>query len=385
MTVSATELAPSRREILILAPTGQDAPLIAEALAREGIESVIFQDVSSLCRHLGGNEAGALLLAEEALNGPAMTLLTGTLARQQAWSDIPVVVMTGTGDAGLASHRVLKAFEPAGNVTLLERPCRSITLISVLQVALRARMKQYEVKELLEFQERATRLRDEFISIASHELKTPLTALKLQTQLNKRMHERKNAEAFTPDRVVKLMNVTDHQVDRLARLVEDMLDVSRISSGKLTIQKMTFDLADLAREVIERFQPQFQAVSCLVDFRADDNVVGSWDRYRIEQVLNNLFTNAIRYSPGKPLHVSIERAGSSARIVVRDEGAGIAKENLGRIFERFERAVNAANISGLGLGLYICREILETHGGSIQAESEPGNGATFTVTLPLGA
>jgi signal transduction histidine kinase len=378
----APKLSPSQQEILIVAPTGQDATLLANALRRESMFAEIYPDLERACARLR-EEAGVILVAEEALTESGISALRELLGRQEPWSDIPVVVMTGGGAPTLTSLRILKAFASSGSVTLLERPFRSITLISTLQVALRARRRQYQVRELLEMALQATRLRDEFISIASHELKTPLTSLKLQTQLNKR-HQAKDPAAFS-EKVTRLIHVTDTQVDRLTRLVEDMLDISRISTGKLVMQKSEFDLADLAREVVDRFMPQLKSAGCDAEVRAPAPVPGRWDRYRLEQVLNNLITNAIRYAPGKPIEIEVLLDGPRARLTVADRGKGIDPANRERIFQRFERAVDSGNISGLGLGLYICRQIVETHGGTIRVESELGLGSRFVVEVPVAA
>jgi signal transduction histidine kinase len=369
-------------EVLIVAPTGQDAALLASVLAREGMASGVFKTVGELSSRLK-SDAGALVVSEEALGNEAVAFLNDVFLSQEPWCDLPLIVLTGSGETTLASLRVLKKLSPAGNVTLLERPFRPITLISALQGALRARTRQYQVRALLESQAQATRIRDEFFSIASHELKTPLTSLKLQTQMSERMINSGNPAAFSAERIKKLVVATGNQVDRLTRLVEDMLDVSRISRGKLMIQRSRFDLAQLAREVLENLMPQLSAAGCEVTFTAESEVLGCWDRYRIEQVINNLLTNAIRYSPGRPVRVSVGYTQQAATVTVADQGMGIAPENLERIFGRFERAVLARNISGLGLGLYICREIMESHHGTIRAESKLGEGSAFTLELPF--
>jgi len=228
----------------------------------------------------------------------------------------------------------------------------------------------------------AIALRDEFLSICSHELKTPLTTLKLQTQMNRRIFNQKGS--MPTERASALLSTTDRQVDRLSRLVDDMLDVSRIATGKLRMEFESFDIAALVREVAERMRPQLESASCDLRLEIGPRVMGQWDRFRIDQVVTNLITNAIKYGPGKPVHIGVAEEGGEARITVRDEGIGIAPEHHGRIFERFERAVGSdSQVGGLGLGLYITRQILEAQGGTIRVESEVGRGATFIVELPL--
>jgi signal transduction histidine kinase len=201
------------------------------------------------------------------------------------------------------------------------------------------------------------------------------------------MHERLIAKGdpavYAPERMRKLVNLTSRQVERLSRLVEDMLDISRINVGKLSLTPEIFDLTQLAQETVDRLTPQLTSAGCTVALHIAEAITGSWDRYRIEQVLSNLLVNALQHCPGKPVQVSLSRNANYATLVVRDEGEGIAPENQERIFARFERAVRPKAIRGLGLGLYICRQICEAHGGSIRVESTPGMGSSFVVTLPL--
>jgi signal transduction histidine kinase len=377
---------PNNEDILILAPTGQDAVLIASIITAEGARPQIVRNVQALCEKLHSDESAAIIIAEEALTDEGILLINKALEAQEPWSDIPIILMTNGGETTLAILRIKRAFSPSGNITLLERPFRRITLESVIQVALRARRKQHEVKALLLKHTEATRMRDEFISIASHELKTPLTSLKLQTQINQRLLMGGGEAAYKPERMNRLVETTARQVDRLSSLVEDMLDISRINMGKLLLKLSTFDLAELIVETIERFLPQLEAAHCELHLDVKDAIIGSWDPYRMEQVISNLITNAIRYSPGMPIHVSLRASASgTAILVVRDEGQGIALENQERIFKRFERAVTNNNISGLGIGLYICRKIVEAHHGKIRVESKLGGGSSFIVEVPVNA
>jgi signal transduction histidine kinase len=248
-------------------------------------------------------------------------------------------------------------------------------------VALRSRRRQYQVRNLLIAQVEATKIRDEFISIASHELKTPLTSLKLQTQMTKKVISR--SESLPPERMQKQLDYTINQIDRLNKLVDDMLDVSRINTGKLKLQKSNLNLSMLVEDLIERFMPQFEAVNCQIESFLTPGVMGHWDSYKLEQVLNNLFSNAIRYSPGKTIHVGLIKLNDRAVLNVKDEGMGIDLNNLERIFERFERATSTSSGLGLGLGLYITRQILELHNATIRVESEIGQGSNFIIELPL--
>jgi signal transduction histidine kinase len=381
----AADLAPRTEEVLIVAPTGQDASLIAKAIAERGTRPLVVADVATLCRRMASDEVAALVVAEEALTNDGIALLNEALESQEPWSDIPIILMTNSGETTLDILRIKKAFSPSGNLTLLERPFRRITLQSVIEVALRARRKQYDVRTLLEEQRTAMRQREEFISVAGHELRTPLTALKLQTQISERLIARGDPTAFAPERVRKLIESTTRQVDRLTHLIDELLDMSRINSGKLVLEVEIFDLSQLVRDTLERTLPQLDEAEVQLDVQIESGVIGSWDRYRIEQVVSNLLGNAIRYSAGKPLQVRVTRAEGNAVLAVRDEGPGIAPENHERIFQRFERAALATHGGGLGLGLYICREIAEAHGGSIHVDSALGAGSCFVVQLPLAS
>jgi PAS domain S-box-containing protein len=236
---------------------------------------------------------------------------------------------------------------------------------------------------LFEAEQKAVLSRDEFMSIASHELKTPLTSLKLQAQMRLRNLASGNMQAFSEECLKKMIREDCRQIDRIARLIEDMLDISRIRTGKLSVQVERVDLSSLVNGVLERHSPQLELSKSKVKVTSADTVEGYWDRFRIEQVVANLITNAVRYGNGSLIEIEIKREQDFAVLIVRDRGMGIAKENHSRIFERFERAVSANEISGLGLGLFIVRQILEVHGGTISVESELGKGSSFRVKLPI--
>lgn len=228
--------------------------------------------------------------------------------------------------------------------------------------------------------------RDEFLSIASHELKTPLTSLKLQAQSFKRTARRQDPTAYSKERTDRLVDQVDHQVTRLVRLVDDMLDISRIRTGRLSITKERISVGEVVQEVVERLRPEFQHVMGdvpQIECQESLDVLG--DRLRIEQVISNLLSNALRYGNGRPINVKVGRSEQKALVAIKDQGIGIAANDLQKIFTRFQRAVPASEVSGLGLGLYIAKQIVEAHEGEIKVESELHQGSTFTVELPLYA
>ncbi len=242
-----------------------------------------------------------------------------------------------------------------------------------------------ESKRLEQKLNEAIIVRDDFLSISSHELNTPLTSLKIQSQLLKRDIVNGNPKAFEEARIRRFSDHTEKQVSRLTRLIDDMLDVARIRSGKLTIKKETFDLAQFVKEVVIRMDPHFKVAGLEYpefEIRGCSQVIGEWDSMRIEQVISNLISNAIRYGDGKPISLTLECQKGKIVFSVRDHGIGIEQSAMERIFDRFERASEKQQTKGLGLGLYIANQIITAHGGKIWAESTVGEGSTFYIELP---
>jgi signal transduction histidine kinase/CHASE1-domain containing sensor protein len=229
--------------------------------------------------------------------------------------------------------------------------------------------------------EQTVRLRDEFLSVASHELKTPLTPLSLKLQALAREAQAQPESPFVL-RVRGHAEVGLKQMRRLSDLVGDLLDVSRITSGQMRLHWEPVDFAAVTREVVARLEPEATKAESPLRVQAPQALAGSSDRMRLEQVVENLLTNAVKYGAGKPIHVRLEEQSGRVVLVVQDQGIGIAPEHQARIFGRFERAVSERNYGGLGLGLYITRTIVEALGGSIRVHSQPGQGALFTVELP---
>ncbi|MFT3765586.1 MAG: MHYT domain-containing protein [Minicystis sp.] len=228
----------------------------------------------------------------------------------------------------------------------------------------------------------AVRVRDEFLSVASHELRTPMTSLKLLVQSFARKLSDGTLAAQPADRLLFAARTLGRQADRLSGLVDDLLDVSRIVAGRLELHPAPMDLTALVREVAGHFDELSRVASSPVQIVAPEPVTGCWDRSRMEQVVTNLVSNAIKYGPGRAVEIEVHRLDARAVLRVRDHGIGIDPEAQRRIFDRFERAVPSRNYGGLGLGLYIVRQIVDVHGGTIHVESTPGAGATFTVELP---
>ncbi|MCM2278169.1 MAG: PAS domain S-box protein [Oligoflexia bacterium] len=231
--------------------------------------------------------------------------------------------------------------------------------------------------------QRAIHYRDEFLSIASHELKTPLTPLLLQAQAFRHRIDRGAADAELVVLLRRTLPQAERQVLRLAHLVDNLLDVSRISSGSLVLQKSEVDLPELLRNIASQYEATAHAAGSRVDLELEPGLVCEADSFRIEQVVVNLLVNAFKYAPGTPVLLRLRRDGSRARIEVSDQGPGVSAADRNRIFDRYERGMSGSWITaGLGLGLYISKQIVEAHGGTLALES-PVKGASFVITLPL--
>lgn len=231
--------------------------------------------------------------------------------------------------------------------------------------------------------EEAVRARDDFLSVASHELKTPLTSLQLNVESLARLMRRRDAVNTPSASVLARIDAADASALRLGQLIDHLLDVSRIRSGQLELQLQPVDLTRVARFVVEQLGDGLARAGCPVTVVAPPEVIGQWDRLRVEQVVTNLVSNAMKYGGGAPIEIEVFATAAHGQITVRDHGIGISNDDLGRIFDRFERAASAKHVSGLGLGLWISAQIVRAMGGDIQVESQRGEGSLFRVTLPL--
>jgi PAS domain S-box-containing protein len=250
------------------------------------------------------------------------------------------------------------------------------------EIGRRARVANHNAR-LLRKNQQALRWRDEFLSVASHELRTPVTSLSLSAQNLESMAAEGTLAAAAPDVVGRGLATVVRQSRHLGRLIEELLDLSRIQAGRFEVVPTDgVDLVKVVRATAGRLERELALAGSTLRIDAPGAIVGSWDRSRLDQVITNLLTNATKFGAGKPIEVTVSASDDAATLVVADHGVGIAPEQQARIFERFERAVSARHYGGLGLGLYIVRQIVDAHHGAISVASRPGQGATFTVALP---
>ncbi len=229
----------------------------------------------------------------------------------------------------------------------------------------------------------AVRIREDFLAIAGHELRTPLTAARLNLErLGTLLRAAPDSEGAGKDSATGRLHAVERSVARMGGLVDQLLDVSRLSAGRLTLDLEDVDLVEVAREALERLEQEAARAETEFRLSAPDAVVGRWDRIRLDQVISNLLSNALKYGAGQPIDLEVRTEAGAAVVRVRDRGIGISPENQARIFEKFERAAAVRDFAGFGLGLWISREIVAAMGGRIDVASGPGAGATFTVMLP---
>ena len=370
--------------VLVFAPIGRDAELTRELLERASISCEICPSISCLVDTLAGSGAGAVLLTEETLDEPDVPALVAHLEEQPPWSDVPILLFAGSGTS--ISARSVRSIDTLPNLTLLERPIRVAVVLSTVRAALRSRARQYEVRDLLVALHRArteaesaNRLKDEFLATLSHELRTPLNAILGWTSMLARGQ-------IEPNRLARVFEALDRNAQAQAQLIADVLDVSRIITGKLQLQPATVDVCDLVVRATDAVRPAAVAkqVTLMVDETPDCWVFGDPDR--LQQVFWNLLSNAVKFAPaGGAIDVLVSRDAASVSVAVRDTGVGMPPEFLPFVFDRFRQADQTTTRAhgGLGLGLSIVKHLAELHGGSVAAASAGlGRGSRFEVRLP---
>ncbi len=391
-------VAPNER-VLVIAPVGRDAVLIQQTLNRASIHAEICTDVGDVAAAFDDG-IGGLVLTQEALTKTAVDQLLEMLDAQPPWSDLPLVVLVSGGAPSPASAHLATTVGHRVNATFLERPIRSDTLVGAVQVALRGRRRQYELRDqmikLAEAQEaerqaraiaeNAVRVREEFLASVAHDLKNPLGAIKAFSQLLQRQLARGNT--VEPTGISHGLARIDAMVTRTVAQLDELLDVARLQADQpLQLDLRPTDLVALAQRVTAEYQQTTSThqMRVLTDLAT---LEGRWDAPRLERILGNLLSNAIKYSPnGGEIVVEVRRRENphpEALLMVHDHGIGVPKADLPRIFGRFYRASNAAGrLPGTGIGLAGVRQIVEQHGGTIGVRSEEGQGSTFTVRLPI--
>lgn len=365
------------RRLLVLAPIGKDAALVEAMLRGERVECSACPDLDCLLRELERG-AGAVLVAEEAL-GDIDNHLPAVIARQPAWSDLPILLLTRHGaDSAL----VERAASTLGNVTLLERPVRVVTLVSAIRSALRARARQYQTRAYLLEREQADRRKDEFLATLAHELRNPLAPIRNWVNVLRL--------SATEAHGRKVWDMMDRQVSHMVRLVDDLLELSRITRGQIDLRLEPIELASVVAAAVEASRPLIESAEHTLSVSVpDEPIVVRADAVRLAQVFSNLLNNAVKFTDnGGRISLVVRREGESVVVSVTDTGIGISPAALPRVFDMFVQVEGRDRRpqTGLGIGLTLVRSLVELHDGRVEAHSEGiGHGSQFVVRLPLSA
>ena len=390
--MSAGNVAENQQRILHVPPTRRDGEVTVELLAIAGLRCVRCRDLDELSVEVAAG-AGAVLLTEESLVAPGIGKLLAVIHEQPSWSQLPVVLLMRGGAHSESAAGVLRAL---GNVTLLERPAPSRSVVSALEAALRGRERQYQIRdqleqirraemrarELQEEAQRASQMKDEFLATLSHELRTPLTAIYGWTQMLK-------LREVDSETLKQGIAIIDRNVRVQTQLIDDLLDMSRIVSGKLLLDVRPVSLVEILRASIDTVAPAIEAKKLRLETNFADHVMLNGDAARLQQVFWNLLVNAVKFTPsGGVIRVFTRGLGALVEVGISDSGQGIEPEFLPLLFDRFTQADASTKRQhgGLGIGLSIVKSLVLLHGGTVQALSAgPGSGATFLVQLPVHA
>ena len=380
--------------LAILAPTGRDGAVAAAVLDGAGFAVNVCADMAALCASIDA-DVGVLLVAEEALGRKAREMLLAALERQPSWSDVPVVVLTAESELSRVLSPPLRELATRANVTLLERPVRVATLVTTLRSALRARQRQFDVRDHLveraeaeaalhaarEQAESANRTKGEFLAVMSHELRTPLNAIGGYAELM----ELGIRGPITPEQRTDLARIQQSQ-RHLLGLINQVLNYTRVDTGTVSYELSDVPVREALAAAEALIVPQLRAKELHYALGAcAANVVVRADRDKLQQILLNLLTNAIKFThPGGELRIACASEGETVAISVEDTGIGIAADKLATVFEPFvqvDAKLTRAH-EGVGLGLAISRDLARGMGGDLSVRSEVGVGSTFTLTLP---
>lgn len=367
--------------VLVHAPYGRDAAIVCQVLERSAIAASVCASIESLCESLG-EDTGAALISDESLTRQNVAALADILNCQPPWSDLPLIITTSGGEADEASRRRLALLEPLGNVTLLERPLRIATLVSSVHIALRARRRQYQLREnfaererlVLEL-ERSNAELAQFAHIVSHDLQAPVRMVRNFSELLSRRYRDQLDE--TGETFIHMIQEGSATMEALIR---NLLNYATV--GQQPLAPTAVEMSSVVDAVLTTLQPNLEELGAKVSYLDLPTVLG--DRVQLQQLIQNLIGNALKYSRNgvaPRICVASEQTGTVWKMSVSDNGPGIPREFHERIFQPLKR-LHGPEISGTGLGLAVCRKIVERHGGRIWVESELGQGATFYFTLP---
>jgi signal transduction histidine kinase len=368
---------------LIVEDSEQDARLLVRELHRGGYAPTVERvQTAADMRAALARQGWDIVLSDYDM--PAFSAFAALAVLNDSGQDIPFIIVSGTIGEETAVEAMRSGAQDymiKGNVARLlpaiDREVREAERRRA-RVAERARSDLERELLLTELRE-AVRARDTFLLIAAHELKTPIAALQMQIRLVQKADGRTRAAMSAPQ-LEQAIDMIARQTTRLHALIENFLAVVNITSGSMDLDREPVDLRHVVRDVLALGQFAHLDPEIVVDA---EEAVGSWDRVRLDAVVGNLVSNAVKFGEGKPIRISVSCDGPVARIAVSDHGIGILPEEQARIFEKFERAVSERHYGGFGLGLWVVRQIVEAHGGSIHVASEAGQGSTFVVELPL--
>ena len=363
--------------VLLKMVTARDATMVVDVLSHAGIHADICEDTADIARRLG-QDVGALLIAEEVLGSAGFDRVAEVLRSQPSWSDVPMVVLAR---AGADSAAIGALMHEVTSISILERPLRVPSLVSSVRSALTARRKQYQLRATLIGLQEADRRKTEFLATLAHELRNPLAPLRTSLALLSRSQP-------PADKAAAIYELMDRQVVHMVRLIDDLMEVSRITRGKIELQLETVELDKIVRDAIELSRPLLDASGHQLDITIGP---GPWairgDFVRLNQVFANLLNNAAKYTPsGGRVAIDMRREAGMAVVKISDNGTGIAAPMLGAIFDMFVQVSDTARTAqgGLGIGLTLVKSLAELHGGSVTAASEGlGRGSSFVVQLPL--
>jgi two-component system, sensor histidine kinase len=380
----STSMASVREQrVLLLPATRRDGHAIAAFLSRHRILCEICPSIPLAAKAIS-EDAGVLVLSDQVVAAEGSHLISEALSCQPSWSDIPVVFLSKVGDESRAISEIVGRMT---NVTLLDRPASTRTLLSAIQAALRSRDKQYQIRNqlaALQAAERALResdrRKDEFLAMLAHELRNPLAPIRTAADVLPRLIASGDA------RTGATVGIVSRQVRQLTRLVDDLLDVSRITQGRIEIQRSPVELSAVVRQAIESVDPQIKEKQHAIRTALVPGLYVEGDSARLVQCVSNILTNAVKYTDtaGK-IDVTLALEGARAVVTIADNGVGIPAELLPRVFELFVQSDRSLDRSqgGLGIGLSVVRRLIEMQGGAVSGSSPGvGQGSTFRITLP---